>query len=100
MSGDATFYALGLTACGKTYKDEDLVAAVSQELFTNPNPNLDPLCGKEVIVTNPSNKKTVKVTVVDKCMGCKRGDIDLSPAAFNKLNDPSIGRFPCEWTFV
>lgn len=41
-SGDATFYELGLTACGQTYTDSDYVAAISYKLFDingTPNPN-------------------------------------------------------------
>lgn len=41
-SGDGTFYELGLTACGQTYTDNDMVAAISYKLFDQngtPNPN-------------------------------------------------------------
>ncbi|CAG8596752.1 12488_t:CDS:2, partial [Racocetra fulgida] len=33
--------------------------------------------------------KSVTVTVVDRCAGCKKNDVDLSPAAFNRLLSPS-----------
>jgi len=43
----------------------------------------------------------VTVMVTDKCPGCKgKFDLDLSPAAFNKLGDPSVGRLTgVEWSF-
>ncbi|KAF8463747.1 hypothetical protein JB92DRAFT_2838864 [Gautieria morchelliformis] len=36
--------------------------------------------------------KTVTVTVEDKCAGCAQFDLDMSPAAFDQLADPSVGR--------
>ena len=36
--------------------------------------------------------KSVTVTVEDKCEGCAQFDLDMSPAAFNTLADPSVGR--------
>jgi len=44
----------------------------------------------------------VAVTVVDKCGGCSNiNDLDLSPAAFNQLADPALGRInPVEWFWL
>lgn len=36
--------------------------------------------------------QTVTVTVEDKCEGCAVFDLDMSPAAFDTLADPSVGR--------
>jgi expansin (peptidoglycan-binding protein) len=36
--------------------------------------------------------KTVTVTVQDKCVACAEFDLDMSPAAFNTLGDPLVGR--------
>lgn len=33
-------------------------------------------------------------------MGCKYYDLDMSPAAFDKLADPSVGRVDITWSFV
>lgn len=32
-TGDATYYDTGLTACGRTYDNTDLIVAVSKEVF-------------------------------------------------------------------
>ena len=36
--------------------------------------------------------KTVTVAVEDKCTSCAMFDLDMSPAAFDKLADPSVKR--------
>lgn len=100
VTGDATYYSLGLTACGRVYRDTDLVAAVAFSYFKNPNPNNDAMCGKRVLVTDPKTRKSVTVTVVDKCQGCKVGDIDLSPTAFTRLRELGVGRFRVNWNFI
>lgn len=42
--------------------------------------------------------KTTTATVVDKCIACALDDIDLSPAAFNALAKPSLGRIKVTWS--
>ena len=39
-----------------------------------------------------SGGQTVTVTVTDRCVGCSKFDLDFSPAAFDVLADPSLGR--------
>lgn len=55
------------------------------------------LCGKSVTVNGP--KGSVTVTIVDTCMGCASGSIDMSPAAFNQIADQAQGRVPISWSF-
>lgn len=42
----------------------------------------------------------MKVKVVDKCGGCKQGDIDVSPAAFTRIAPLSVGRLQISWKYV
>ncbi|KAI0348483.1 barwin-like endoglucanase, partial [Trametopsis cervina] len=100
-----TFYATGLGACGITNTDSDFIAAVSHDFFdTFPgynglNPNNNPLCNKKVQVEYQG--KTVTVAITDRCTGCQKPDLDFSPAAFNTLADPSIGRIHnIQWHFI
>ncbi|CAG8651661.1 30454_t:CDS:1, partial [Racocetra persica] len=89
-TGDITFYDVGLGACGSRNTNSDLICALSSILFGNSpggNPNKNKNCGRKVQVSCGS--ESVTVTVVDRCAGCKTNDVDLSPAAFNKLLDPS-----------
>lgn len=98
VTGDATYYDLGMTACGQTYTDNDLVAAIAFNYFKKPNPNEDEMCGKKAIAKG--NGKSVTVMIKDKCGSCKEGDIDLSKAAFRQLSDLSVGRFQVTWDFI
>jgi len=36
--------------------------------------------------------KDVTITVTDRCAACNVTDLDFSPAAFNKLSVPTVGR--------
>ncbi|KAI0632603.1 RlpA-like double-psi beta-barrel-protein domain-containing protein-containing protein [Trametes polyzona] len=95
-TGDATFYSAGLGACGVTNTDADFIAAIDAQTFdtfpgAGANPNLNPICHKQVTVTGPDGK-TVNVLVTDRCPGCAKGSIDLTPTAFQQLASLDVGR--------
>lgn len=99
FTGDATFYTPEADACGTTSSESDLVAALNAPQFgddveSDNNPN----CGRRAYIRRGS--KSVTVRIVDECPECKYGDLDLSPAAFNKLGDPDEGRFTIQWNWV
>ncbi|KLO11976.1 barwin-like endoglucanase [Schizopora paradoxa] len=103
-TGDATYYAPGLGACGKTNGPNDLIAAASYKLFDHypgatANPNKNPICGKSL--TAKVNGKSVTVKITDRCAGCQgEGDLDFTPAAFKKLAPLSAGRLHgMKWSF-
>ncbi|CAG8587246.1 3130_t:CDS:2 [Acaulospora morrowiae] len=101
FNGDATFYDVGLGACGITSQNTQFVCAIPQSQFDpspNGNPNLNPHCGRQVQVTRGS--KSVVVTVVDRCVGCGFNDIDLSPTAFDQIADPAEGRVKVSWCYI
>jgi len=105
FSGDGTYYEIGLGACGVTNTDSQLVAAMPWEMFDsytpNGNPNKNPNCFKNATVhyTNDAGvTKSVVVQFMDRCAGCKYGDIDLSPAAFQCLAPLSLGRIHVTYT--
>jgi len=59
------------------------------------------LCGKQVRITNQANGNTVTVTVADDCPTCQNeNSIDLSVAAFQALDNLSVGDIPIVWSFV
>ena len=99
-SGDATYYDVGLGACGITNSDSELVAAMNYEQFDSfgSMSNGNPICGKKAELHYGS--KSVVVTIEDKCPGCAYGSIDLSPTAFQQLADESLGRIPITWNWV
>jgi expansin (peptidoglycan-binding protein) len=101
FNGDATFFYTGVGACGKKNSNSDFIFALPARMFDpspGGNPNRNRNCGRKAKVTR--GKKSVTVTCVDRCAGCKPGDIDLSPAAFNKIAKPEEGRVKVTWNFI
>lgn len=104
-TGELTFYDVGLGACGGYNTDSDMIAAASELLYDGfdgydgGNPNDNPICNKQVSLTYQG--KTITVTIVDRCVGCAIYDLDLAPAAFDQLADPSEGRlYGATWSFI
>ncbi|KAK7694839.1 hypothetical protein QCA50_002027 [Cerrena zonata] len=105
-SGDGTFYDTGLGACGITNSDSDFIAAIGHGGFDSfpgyngANPNNNPICNKEALVHYQG--KSVKVKITDRCGGCDNPySLDFSPAAFQQLADPSVGRIhDITWSWV
>ncbi|CAG8510183.1 312_t:CDS:2 [Diversispora eburnea] len=95
FTGDATYYDPGLGSCGITSSGSDFVVAL---VTIDGNPNHNPLCGKQIVVTGP--KGSVTCTIVDRCPVCPYGDVDLSRPAFEKIADLSVGRLRVTWDFV
>ncbi|KAH9926625.1 barwin-like endoglucanase [Epithele typhae] len=105
-TGDLTFYAPGLGSCGHTNTDADFVVAIDTATITSfpgatANPNLNPMCGRQISITVPGAAGPVMATVVDTCFGCARGSIDVSPAVFQQVAALSVGRISgVSWTLV
>ncbi len=100
--GKMTWYGVeGTGACGtKVNAATEELVAVSHELFTAANPNNDWLCkGASLEVTY--NGKTLALPVKDKCAHCSAEHIELSKAAFQKL-EPDTGRrdVPVTWKLI
>ncbi|KAJ7495794.1 hypothetical protein B0H11DRAFT_1716631, partial [Mycena galericulata] len=112
----------GTGACGDTYNDSSMTAAVSYIMYDNwpgyvkGNPNTNPICGRIIsgddfcqpglqchdplTVTVTHDGISIQVEIVDRCTGCKVNDIDLTPAAFTRLaGNTSIGRTTATWRF-
>ncbi|KAI8384920.1 RlpA-like double-psi beta-barrel-protein domain-containing protein-containing protein, partial [Radiomyces spectabilis] len=88
--GEATFYTTGLGSCGKTSRNNEMVAALSGLLMLSGN-----YCGRKIRAS--SQHGSVMLKVVDTCPACAPGDIDMSPAAFRKLAKLDEGRIPISW---
>ena len=88
-------FAVGLGACGTVAQPSDQVVAVSRLLFdtfpgAGPNPNLNPICGQQLLVTYEG--VTIRVAVQDRCESCAIWDLDFSTTAFAKIADFDLGR--------
>ncbi|PWN46614.1 barwin-like endoglucanase [Violaceomyces palustris] len=101
-SGQATYFAPGLGACGWTNSASDYIVAVSHSLFDSfgtGNPNNNPICGHKIRATYQG--KSVEVEVTDRCEGCAWGDLDFTETAFKNLAPLSLGRLDgMTWQWV
>ncbi|XP_055350683.1 papain inhibitor-like [Paramacrobiotus metropolitanus] len=99
FSGDATWYDVGLGACGQWSNNNQLVAAISPSQYGwHANPNTAAVC--RTCASVRAGGRQVKVKIVDKCDGCASGSIDLSPGAFQRLASLDTGRIRVTWDYV
>lgn len=100
--GDLTYYDPALGACGFTNSGTDSICAVSHYIFdavsVGSNPNANPLCGKKIRARR--NGKSVDLTVVDRCTGCKPTDIDTTRGVFADMAIIDEGRVDVEWSWL
>ncbi|CAI6097842.1 unnamed protein product [Clonostachys chloroleuca] len=99
MSGDGTYFKIGLGSCGGTnYAGQDLsqpVVALAAEYYASRKTSP---CGKTIHIT-AANGKTATGIVSDKCPECTIGSIDLSEMLFVQLfGDVGVGRGKLSWT--
>jgi expansin (peptidoglycan-binding protein) len=87
-------------ACGTVHSDNDLIAAIDVDRYGNTGVQSS-LCGKQVKITNPANKKSVTVTIADACPTCENSNsIDLSVGAFTQIATEAQGEVAIDWEFV
>ena len=94
--GEATYYtfANGTGNCSFDATPNDpLVAALNTTDYAGSS-----ACGACAEVAGPNGKVTVRI--VDRCPGCARGHLDLSPGAFERIAERSAGRVPISWRYV
>lgn len=78
-------------SCGWTNKNSQNVVALDHRIMKNgANPNNNPLCGRHIKITYQGSSHTAKI--VDTCMGCVPGAIDVSQELFNKVAPNGDGR--------
>ncbi|PMD61970.1 uncharacterized protein K444DRAFT_586751 [Hyaloscypha bicolor E] len=110
FTGDLTFYSPGpgYGSCGYQNTSTESICAVSHLIFdaasTSSNSNNNPLCGKMIRITRydatVGGNRSVDVEVVDRCVGCKATDLDLSLSMFTSLAEESQGRVVGSWAWL
>jgi len=108
FTGDLTYYQPGLGACGIVSSSTQSICAVSHIIFdvasTSGNPNDNPLCGKMIRITrydsSVGSNRSADVEVVDRCVGCKADDLDLSLSVFDSLAEEAQGRVVGSWAWL
>lgn len=102
LTGDLTYYAVGLGACGEddSGKDmtENIVAMSAATMGSQSNGN--PMCGKTIKIFNNANGKSSTGVIHDKCPGCNAGSIDVSQKLFEELADLADGRIDISWNWA
>ncbi|KAI1464592.1 RlpA-like double-psi beta-barrel-protein domain-containing protein-containing protein [Daldinia caldariorum] len=100
FTGDMTYYTPGLGACGKHNSASDHIVALSPAQYGHDaNPNKARVCGRVIHIRHAG--RTASATVVDKCMACASGSIDVSPAVFRLLAPLDQGRVKgVEWGYA
>lgn len=91
----ATWYDVGLGACGATNSPGDDIIALTVQMYGNGYPG--PNCNKGVTIE--CNGKTAQATIMDECMGCPYCGIDMSTGLFQKFADLGAGVLTCNWWF-
>ncbi|KIY46512.1 hypothetical protein FISHEDRAFT_47203, partial [Fistulina hepatica ATCC 64428] len=92
-SGQATYFEVGLGACGWTSVDSDHIVALA-----TPDYDGGAHCGATVSISDSSGTSAT-ATVADECPSCSSGDLDMSPSLFQVFEDLSVGVFPITWSF-
>lgn len=104
FTGDATYWEPAMGACGWTNTASEDVVAISQSVFDpktpGGNPNNNPLCGQMVSI-KCKDGSTVQAKVVDRCVGCASGDLDMTKTLFDKVTSFGDGRVGgMEWSWA
>jgi len=95
-SGRATYYEVGLGACGYTDTDSEPIVAISHLIYGSGGN-----CNQWMEIKNSATGKTKYGKTRDECEGCGEYDIDLSPSLFESLGAPlSQGIQQVEWHFM
>ncbi|KAF8319320.1 hypothetical protein DL93DRAFT_2074921 [Clavulina sp. PMI_390] len=94
----ATWYDLGLTACGQTYTNADYVVALSQSTFGYDYPSS--YCNRPITISYGG--KTANAKIVDSCVACSdHGSwcLDLSLDLFAYFGSTDLGVIAVDWSF-
>ncbi|CUA72320.1 hypothetical protein RSOLAG22IIIB_00986 [Rhizoctonia solani] len=93
--GRATYYAVGMGACGQTNVPSDFIVALNSAQFGSGYPG--PNCFKPITICKDG--KCTGATIMDECPSCPYGGLDLSEGLFKYFADTSVGVFQMTWTF-
>ncbi|RYP19124.1 hypothetical protein DL765_003540 [Monosporascus sp. GIB2] len=91
FTGDMSWYNPGLGACGHLNSEADLVVALSSSEYSSD------VCGRRITISG--NGRTTAATVVDRCLSCASGSIDVSPVVFDDIAPLELGRVQVTWEF-
>ncbi|ORX39829.1 RlpA-like double-psi beta-barrel-protein domain-containing protein-containing protein [Kockovaella imperatae] len=91
----ATYYAVGLGACGWYNQPSDYIVALNSDQYGGGYPG--PQCGK--MITISYNGNTAVAQIADECPSCPYGGLDLSQGLFEHFADTSVGVIYVDWWY-
>ncbi|KAF8522128.1 hypothetical protein BU17DRAFT_45128 [Hysterangium stoloniferum] len=91
----ATFFAVGLGACGKWSDRGDFMVALNTPMYGSGYPG--PHCFKSITIQ--ANGKTTQATIMDQCPGCPYCGLDMSEGLFEFFSPLSAGVFQMDWWY-
>ncbi|ODO03403.1 hypothetical protein L198_02250 [Cryptococcus wingfieldii CBS 7118] len=94
-SGQATFYDVGLGACGGTNVATDYIVALNTAQYGSGYPG--PHCGKAITISYGG--KQVGATIEDECPTCAYGALDMSTSLFLNFATENDGVFQMTWWY-
>ncbi|KAF8908021.1 hypothetical protein CPB85DRAFT_1436282 [Mucidula mucida] len=95
FSGEATYFVVGLGACGDTSVSTDYVVALASADYGDGE-----YCDQTVVITDTSSGTSTTATVKDKCPSCASGDLDMSEGLFDFFKGSTEdGVFDITWEF-
>lgn len=95
FQGRATFFYVGLGACGQYSQPSDFMVALNTDQYGDGYPG--PQCFKYITITY--NGVTQVAQILDECPSCDYGGLDMSQGLFDTFADPSVGEFQMTWWF-
>ncbi|KAG2221127.1 hypothetical protein INT45_004436 [Circinella minor] len=99
--GTGTFYDVEarVPTCGMTASNKEMVVALNAKQMGEDRSSKNQNCGKKVEIAGPSGQ-TVQAEVIDFCMTCDDGGLDMSPAVFEKVADFSTQSTDIKWKLI
>ncbi|KAJ2510164.1 hypothetical protein H4217_008000 [Coemansia sp. RSA 1939] len=85
-------------ACGGMHTNDEMVAALNSDQFDALADGSSVYCG--VCATIHGDKAKILVKIVDECPSCNKGDLDLSPAAFDAATTADGEAHDIMWYFT
>jgi len=96
-TGRGTWFYPGMGNCGVENSVDDPIIAIPESLYDENNGSN---CGQWIRITDDASGKTVYGLTEDSCPSCGSGDLDMSPAVFQQMADPSVGELSISWSFM
>ncbi|WWC90103.1 uncharacterized protein L201_005036 [Kwoniella dendrophila CBS 6074] len=91
----ATFYDVGLGACGWYNGPNDFIVAQNSAQYGGGYPG--PNCGRSISISYGG--KTVIATIADECPTCPYGGLDMSRGLFTQFASEGAGVFYMTWWY-